>query len=455
MKQKSKGGKKHIILLFFFILFTLLILISVSFIYWVNGIVKSKAFADYAAKIVEKYTAISGQFEPFSFYGFGLETQGYKGKGSKESPVELISIHPIAVQLSSLGIWGRPWIVRSIELGNLSIDLQTPELPAERKTEKIPLASPYSNKEEAVLLEKIQVRSLDLKWPTSMGGGGEIKDIELNIVSQKEKWLINGNKGLLLLKSFPELAIEEIKAFLDRTSIDLSKGKLHLNGFPKSLVTTEGTIGLLPTQNTHIDLSLNQIPLEAVLNEPLRNELKGNLRGTIGINASHDIMKTYHGEGELYIDQGRLVHVPFLTNLDSFLKLNRLEDIPLSVARNAVTLEPNTIKLHNIDWQSEDTMKMTGWITLVGQKVSGILMLGIRADWIPRLPGLGGKLFNPGEGGYFWTEIHLSGTLNDLHEDFSPRLNNAVQGILQKGIEKEIQRQVPGRIFKNILPNFP
>lgn len=454
MEKKVKRKKGRLFLLLLLAFFALLFLSVTGFIFWVNGIVKSQAFANFASKVVEKHTGISGRFEPFSFYGFGLETGGYEGRGSKESPIELISIKPIAVQLSSIGILGHPWIVRSIDLGDLSIDLQTPELPPERKTEKIPLAS-SPNKEEALSIEKIHVKSLDLKWPPSMGGGGEIKDIELNISSQQANWLIYGSKGFARLQSIPPLSIEKIKALLSRSSIDLSEAKLHLQAFPRSLVSTEGSIGLVPTHNTHLNLSLKEIPLEAILTEPLKNELRGDLRGTIGINATNDLMKSYHGEGELYIDRGRLVHVSFLTSLDSFLKLHQLEDIPLTVAHNSISLEPNIVKLHNIDWQSENTIKMTGWITLAGKVVSGTLLLGIRADWIPRLPGLGGKLFNPGEGGYFWTEIHLSGTLNDIHEDFSPRLNNAVQGILQKGIEREIQKQVPGRIFRNILPNFP
>lgn len=157
----------------------------------------------------------------------------------------------------------------------------------------------------------------------------------------------------------------------------------------------------------------------------------------------------------MFIDQGRLVHLTFLTNIDSFLNLHRLEDIPLTVAHFLVTLEPNTIKLHHIDWQSEDTMKLTGWVTLVEKNVTGTLMLGLRSDWIQKLPGLGAQLFNAGADRFFWTEIHLSGTIDDIHEDFSPRLNQAVQGIIKKGIEREIQRQVPGRIFRNIIPNFP
>ncbi|QDQ43106.1 hypothetical protein [Methylacidiphilum kamchatkense] len=456
MKQQGKKKRVSLILLSLLIFFAILVFGAFGFIWWVNAIVKSKAFADYASKIVEKYTAITGSFEPFMFYGFGLETSSYKGKGNKESPIASIAIAPLTVQLRSIGIFGRPWIIRSIELGDLSVVLQNPELPPERKTEKLPTAAALkNNKEKTVSIEKISIKNLSLSWPATMGGGGQVSGMELNVLPKEENWDINAHRGVLLLNSLPELSLENIKGLLTKTSFEVSETTLHLKSDPKVTVLIQGTMALVPPQKTHLNLSLHQIPLDSILIGSLRNELKGYLRGNIGLNAESDIAKTYHGEGEMFIDQGRLVHLTFLTNIDSFLNLHRLEDIPLTVAHFLITLEPNTIKLHHIDWQSEDTMMLTGWVTLVKKNVTGTLMLGLRSDWIQKLPGLGAQLFNAAADGFFWTEIHLSGTIDDIHEDFSPRLNQAVQGIIKKGIEREIQRQVPERIFRNIIPNFP
>ena len=68
------------------------------------------------------------------------------------------------------------------------------------------------------------------------------------------------------------------------------------------------------------------------------------------------------------------------------------------------------------------------------QKIDGEFQLGVAPDLVDKFPGAREEVFKRSERGYLWTELTLSGPVNNLRDNLKPRLLRAAQNHFAKGL---------------------
>jgi hypothetical protein len=94
--------------------------------------------------------------------------------------------------------------------------------------------------------------------------------------------------------------------------------------------------------------------------------------------------------------------------------------------------EPERIELRSIDLQSRGLLAASGELDIIGRDLQGLLQLGVARAALAGLPGAEAKVFTTERDGLLWTQVRISGTLDDPKEDLTARLVDAAgQRILE------------------------
>jgi hypothetical protein len=102
-------------------------------------------------------------------------------------------------------------------------------------------------------------------------------------------------------------------------------------------------------------------------------------------------------------------------------------DLALKICHADVHWEENTVTLENIEVECKDVFRITGTIrTTKGQRLEGKFELGLTASYLSWLPTARETIFIRHEEPYYFTTVHLSGTIDNPKQDLSERLTKEV-----------------------------
>ena len=94
-------------------------------------------------------------------------------------------------------------------------------------------------------------------------------------------------------------------------------------------------------------------------------------------------------------------------------------------------------------------MRIEGRLDVLGRNLNGSFRLGLTPGTLARIPGAETRVFLPGEEGLLWSNILITGTLDDPEEDLSGRLIAAAGARMFEMIPETgewVWRQTGGKI---------
>ena len=68
------------------------------------------------------------------------------------------------------------------------------------------------------------------------------------------------------------------------------------------------------------------------------------------------------------------------------------------------------------------------------KKINGEFQLGVAPDLVEKFPGAREEVFKRSARGYLWTDLTLTGTMDNLRDNLKPRLLRAAQNHFSKGL---------------------
>jgi len=127
-------------------------------------------------------------------------------------------------------------------------------------------------------------------------------------------------------------------------------------------------------------------------------------------------------EGSLTLLDGVLTGLPVFDRIAAYADTTRFRRLVLSEAQLDYSHEGKRLELRNIVLASEGLMRIEGRLDVVERNLNGSFRLGLTPGTLARIPGAETRVFHPGAEGLLWTDIHITGTLDDPEEDLSRRL---------------------------------
>lgn len=200
------------------------------------------------------------------------------------------------------------------------------------------------------------------------------------------------------------------------------------------------------SQKWSANIALNKASVALLLSEDWKKRVSGELYGKVTLTGDHGGLTA--GEGTLSLQGGVLEALPFLSDLPGEggypyrrLELEKAEcrlSFPYAAPEHNIS---EAWLFDNINIRSKNGLLRVHGHVVVGMDgaLSGTLTIGVPTSVLSSLPTMAmlQSLFNvPGEAGYQWLNINLSGTVDEPVEDLSVRCASLMQNALPAAAEK-------------------
>ena len=130
-----------------------------------------------------------------------------------------------------------------------------------------------------------------------------------------------------------------------------------------------------------------------------------------------------------------------LDRIALFTRTEQFRRITLQKAAADFAWTKAKLVVNHLVLESEGLIRVEGDFVVSNGALDGLFQVGVTPTSLRWLPGSQTRVFTVERDGYVWTAMRLTGPLNNLQEDLSPRLINAagaevfddVKGTVEKG----------------------
>jgi hypothetical protein len=163
------------------------------------------------------------------------------------------------------------------------------------------------------------------------------------------------------------------------------------------------------------------VPIHHWLLADWKGRLKGNAFGDVHWSGKDPKLESSSGEGSLRIQNGQVDHVPLLNKLAEVAQKKSFERLDLNQCSLDVAWHYPEINIKDISIEEKGKFRIEGQISVERRRLQGLIKLGITREYLEWLPNPE-EVFNIGSNGYLWTDVHLSGTVDEPRQDLSQRI---------------------------------
>jgi hypothetical protein len=218
----------------------------------------------------------------------------------------------------------------------------------------------------------------------------------------------------------PTMRLEQAKLRYADDTVYLTEADLRLYQSAQLLVT-----GQMHTKGDgyQFDANLTQVHGEEILPKDWVKHVVGDFDGKFTVRKNGDTPRV---EGSIQLKDAQLLALPILDVLAAYADTHRFRRISLQQATTDFVWQDHDLMLKNLRLNSEGLARLEGDIHVAADdRLDGTVRLGIMPGILSTLPGAETLVFQPGDMGLLWAEIHLSGTLKHPREDLSERIIRA------------------------------
>jgi hypothetical protein len=221
----------------------------------------------------------------------------------------------------------------------------------------------------------------------------------------------------------PDLQLRETHLLITKTLLSLYKLAL---GSGDGSIQGEGTAGTGEDKSVDFTIEFDKLPLREWLPSNLRGHIAGAAEGHVHWRGSNAKFEQASVQGSLRVRGGQLRDLKWLDEIASIAKEESLAELKLNECAAELIWEKGAGELKKIQIGAEGKFRIEGALTLRQNALGGELQFGLAPAYLKWLPNTE-EVFMRERGGYLWTTVHFSGTLDAPQQDLSPRLLAALK----------------------------
>lgn len=381
--------------------------------------VESPGFRD----MLEKETAKGLHFPGFTFgpirrTGFLTATSAHATARDGWKAMTTLEAREITARFNPAGVLLRRWQIDDlhIERGEVGIHIYEP------RPEAIPAKPWYALfLPDRVYLNHTWTDHADITWPMR-GEKAGIFDTKLVITPHGRDFNYAATGGVLHHPPLPELPLQQTHLLITKElfrlyDLDVGSDKL-------GTVHAEGNAATRGDKNLNFKFDWKDLPLSEWLPEKWKGNLKGAADGGLTWKGPDYKLRDATFDGEVWVKEGKVLGVGFLDQIAQLTGKPDLRTLQLTKCSTKFAWQNSECRISDLEVEEKGKFRIEGTVTFSEKLLGGKLELGMARsylDWLPHPE----EVFPRESGGYLWTTIHLSGTLNHPQQDLSPRIIEA------------------------------
>lgn len=397
--------------------------------FWLRNWLHSDSFRQVLAGSANKALQVSSEFGSFQWSGTRMETTSFQANG--KGLVKSIDAEGLLVEVGLGGWWKDVLRVADSRVRRIEIEIDTTAADRVRSGAVPPVPPPAPKQKKwydalvphELELDQLEISSSSLSVITRSGPIGiSGTSWRLTPDGAKGSYRAEGSDGVVKMpwEWAPPMELGRARlryqgdtAFLTDADFRVyESGRLDLSGE----MSTKGK-GYTFTGN------LRDVACSEILPENWKQRLSGKAAAEFTVeNGSAGPAVN----GHLDLTDGVLTALPLLDALSAYADTTRFRRVALQEGKVDFEWEDGNLVLRNLVIASEGLVRLEGTLRMDrAQRLDGRFRLGLVPGILARIPGAETVVFQSGEKGLLWTDLHITGTVDDPEEDLTARLIEA------------------------------
>lgn len=406
-------------------LVVLLLAALVSANLWVHSYLRSENFRALVASETGEALQAETTYTPLNWSGNSVYTDNVQGTGLPGTPIKTMRADQVRAQVNWRAIMDGAWRVDEISVGYLEGTFQQPVRQADADAEIPPPPAPsglWAYLPRRFELGHLHASQARLTFQDAQARDlVTVRDTALKLRPDGTGWIIEGQKGTLQLPDQPSLTIDTFRSRLQKGSFFLTDARLRIG--------ETGTIGVSGefSGDSQLDVHWQQVDVAPFLRPEWRSHLSGVMDGTSLIKwpPSGSVGATASGRFEL--KDGLLQGVPVFEQIAAFTGAPQFRRMPLQQMTGLYNWSGGVLTVTELVAESKGLLRVEGQCTIGARgELQSTLRVGVTPQTLQWLPGSRERVFTEAANGYLWTDVRLTGTIDNPQEDLSRRLITAM-----------------------------
>ena len=336
---------------------------------------------------------------------------------SGQKAMKSLVAHGVTAKFDPWGVLVRQWRLDGVEVQSGDVEIQIYEAHPEPVRAKPWFAIFLPNR---VYLNKIHSDQANITW-RFRGEQAGFFGTQLLITPNGRDFEYVATGGRLKMARIPDLALRRTHLLITKTLLTLFDLDLSSDLESDQSIRAQGHAGVGQDKSIEAKANFNSVPIRQWLPAEWKGRLNGSAFGDIHWTGKDPKLESSSGGGSLHIQNGRVDDVPLLNKLAELARKKSFERLDLNECSLAFAWRYPEIEIKDITIEEKGKFRIEGEISVNRRLLRGTVRLGLAREYLDWLPNPQG-VFSRHSGGYLWTDVHLSGTINEPRQDLSQRI---------------------------------
>ncbi len=344
------------------------------------------------------------------------QSDSFKADNGQKA-MKSLDAHGITAKFDPWGVFLRQWRFTDVRVQSGDVEIQIYEANPEAVPSKPWFAIFLPNR---VYLEKIESEQANITW-RFRGERAGFFGTYLLITPNGRDFEYVATGGRLKMVPVPDLDLRRTHILITKTLLTLYDLDLASDSRSDESIRVLGHAGLGQDKSIDVKADFNSVPIGQWLPAEWKDLLKGTVFGDIHWTGKDPKLESSSGEGSLRINNGRVDDVPLLNKLAELAQKKSFERLDLDECSLGFAWRYPEIEIKDITIEEKGKFRIEGEISIKRRLLRGTIRLGLTREYLDWLPNPE-EVFSRRSSGYLWTDVNLSGTIDEPRQDLSQRI---------------------------------
>jgi hypothetical protein len=366
---------------------------------------------------------------------FTAQTESFEARNG-EKAMNSLDAHGITATFDPLGVFMRQWRFADVRVQSGDVEIQIYKAHPEAVAPKPWFAIFLPNR---VYLKRIETPQANLTWRFRNEQAGFFAT-QLLITPHGPDFEYLATGGRLKTALLPDLDLRRAHLLITKTLLTIYDIDLASNSNSAESIYARANAAIGKDRSVDLRANFNQVPIRSWLPAEWKEHLAGYAFGDLHWAGKDPKLESSSGEGSLSVKNGRIDNLPVLEKLAELSQKKSIEHLALSDCSLRFGWKYPKIDIENIAIEERGKFRIEGELSIEQRRLRGTIRLGLTREYLDWLPNPE-EVFSRKQDGYLWTNVHLSGTIDDPGQDLSPRII-------------ELFKQSPGAYLRLLFRQF-
>ena len=353
-----------------------------------------------------------------------------------EKAMKSLDAHGITATFDPLGVFLRQWRFTEVRVESGDVEIQIYKAHPEAVSPKPWFAIFLPNR---VYLKRIETPHANITW-RFRGVQAGFFGTQLLITPHGLDFEYLATGGRLKMALLPDLDLRRARLLITKTLLTIYNIDLASDSGSSENIHAQANAGLGKDKSIDLRANFSQVQIRSWLPAEWKEHLAGNAFGDLHWAGKGPKLESSSGEGSLRVSDGRIDDLPVLEKLAELAQKKSFEHLALNDCSLRFGWKYPKIDIENIAIEERGKFRIEGEMSIDQRRLRGTIRLGLTREYLDWLPNPE-QVFSRKEGDYLWTNVRLSGTIDDPGQDLSPRII-------------ELFKQSPGAYLRLLFRQF-